>query len=48
MNTPEWLDELALLATRYGYGLGPDLAALTMVEAWGLYRLLRALAEGGG
>lgn len=48
MNRPAWLDELALLATRYGHGIGPDLAALTMLEAWGLYRFLRALAEGGG
>jgi hypothetical protein len=42
------LDELELLVLRYGNAIGPDLAALTMAELWGLYLFLRALAEKGG
>jgi hypothetical protein len=47
MSRTAWLDELAMLAARYGYGVGPDLGALTLVEAWGLYLLLARIAGGG-
>lgn len=47
MNAPEWLEDLQLLAARCaGLGIGPDLAALTLAEAWALYRFL-ARAAGG-
>lgn len=40
-----WPDHLALLAARFSHlGFGPDLAALTVAEAWGLYGLLKRLA----
>ena len=40
-----WLDELQSLAVRFsGYGIGPDLAGLTLAEAWALYRFLSRLA----
>ncbi len=48
MSRPAWLDELELLAIRYGNAIGPDLAALTTAELWGVYLFLRALAEQGG
>lgn len=48
MNRPAWLDELELLVIRYGNAIGPDLAALTMAELWGVYLFLRALTERGG
>lgn len=37
----DWLEELQLLAARYShFGFGPDLAALTVTELYGLYRWL--------
>lgn len=48
MNTPAWLEDLQALAARFGaYGIGPDLAALTLAQAWGLYRFLCRVAGGG-
>lgn len=48
MNGREWLEDLRLLAARFaGLGIGPDLAALTLAEAWGLYRFLARMAGGG-
>lgn len=48
MNGHAWLEDLQALAARFvGLGIGPDLAALTMAEAWGLYRYLTRLAGGG-
>ena len=47
MNDPAWLDELQALAARFaGLGIGPDLAALTVAEAWGLYLFLARMAGG--
>lgn len=47
MNGPAWLEDLQALAARCaGLGIGPDLAALTLAEAWGLYRFLARM--GGG
>lgn len=47
MNGPAWLEDLQALAARFaGLGIGPDLAALTLAEAWLLYRLLVRLAGG--
>lgn len=43
-----WLDDLHALAARFsGWGIGPDLASLTLAQAWGLYCLLRRLAGEG-
>ena len=40
--------QLGALACRYaGLGIGPDLAALTLAGAWGLFVFLRRLAGGG-
>ena len=42
-----WLDDLQSLAVRFsGYGIGPDLAGLTLAQAWGLFLFLRRLADG--
>ena len=40
-----WLADLQAMAARFsGLGIGPDLAALTLAEAWGLYRFLADVA----
>lgn len=42
-----WLNELQWLAVRFtGYGITPDLAALTLCEAWGLFMFLRRVTAG--
>ena len=47
MNAPAWLEDLQALAARFaGLGIGPDLAALTLAEAWALYRFLARMAGG--
>ena len=50
MSRPaSWLVELQALAERFsGYGIGPDIAGLTLAEAWGLFVFLRRIAQGGG
>ena len=48
MNAPAWLEDLQALDARFGaQGIGPDLAALTLAEAWGLYRFFSRMAGGG-
>ncbi len=40
-----WPEHLTMLAARFSHlGFGPDLAALTVAEAWGLYSYLTRLA----
>lgn len=47
MRPPAWLDRLQCLAARLpGLGIGPELAALSMAEAWGVYLFLSRLADG--
>jgi hypothetical protein len=47
MNTETWLDRLQCLSVRFArLGVSSDLAALSMIEAWGLYLHLTRLAEG--
>lgn len=47
MNTPRWEDELALLLEKVpGLGAEYDVASMTKCELWGLYCLLKRLAEG--
>ena len=48
MSNCAWLDRLQCLITRFAYlGIGTDIAALSLIEAWGLYRYLTRLADGG-
>lgn len=48
MSNDTWLDKLQCLITRLAYlGIGSDIAALSIVEAWGLYCFLTRLADGG-
>ena len=43
-----WIDDLQVLAARFsGCGIGPDIACLTLVDAWGLYVFLLRIAHGG-
>ena len=47
MRPPAWLERLQWLAERLpGYGMGADLAALSIADAWGLFRYLSRLADG--
>lgn len=40
-GTAAWRQELDDLATKYSYlGISPDLASLSLLEAWGLYQWL--------
>lgn len=46
MNTETWLDRLQMLSDRFSYlGISSDLAALSKMEAWGLYLYLSRLAD---
>jgi hypothetical protein len=46
MNEPARVADLQALARRFsGLGIGPDLSALTLAEAWGVFVFLRRLAE---
>jgi hypothetical protein len=47
MNNLDWLDRLQCLTVRFSHlGIGGDIAALSIVEAWGLYLFLSRLADG--
>ena len=47
MNNLDWLGRLEMLCNRFSHlGIGADLAALSMIEAWGLYLFLSRLADG--
>lgn len=47
MNKPDWLKCLHTLAARFSQlGIGGDIAALSIIEAWGLYLFLSSLADG--
>ena len=46
MNSETW-EHLQMLCNRFSYlGLGADLAALSITEAWGLYLFLSRLGDG--
>jgi hypothetical protein len=49
VNGPaSWLYELQALVVRFsGYCIVPDLAELTLSQAWGLHLFLRRLAAEG-
>lgn len=43
----DWLMCLQTLCERFSHlGIGADLAALSLIELWGLYRYLSRLVEG--
>jgi len=47
MNNLDWLERLQTLCNRFSYlGIGADIAALSIVELWGLYCFLSRLADG--
>ncbi len=47
MNNLDWLERLQCLSVRFSHlGIGADLAALSVIEAWGLYCFLSRLADG--
>ncbi len=46
MNNEHWLERLQMLCARFSHlGISPDLAALSMIELWGLYLFLSRLAD---
>ena len=47
MNDETWLERLQMLCERFSHlGIGADLASLSLIELWGLYRYLSRLADG--
>jgi hypothetical protein len=47
MNNLDWLERLQTLAARFSHlGIGGDIAALSIIELWGLYLFLSRLADG--
>jgi hypothetical protein len=48
MASDDWLESFYALAYRVQWlGVAPDLASLSICEAWGVYLFLRRLSEGG-
>ena len=46
MNS-DWLERLKALCERFSYlGIDADLAALSLIELWGLYCYLSRLVDG--
>ena len=44
MNGTDWQDELNCLLWRFsGMGIGVDIAAMSLIELWGVYCLLKRL-----
>ena len=47
MHNLDWMNRLQTLCERFSYlGMGADLAALSIIELWGLYLFLSRLADG--
>jgi hypothetical protein len=47
MYNETWLDRLQILSARFSYlGIGADIATLSIIEPWGVYRFLSRLADG--
>jgi hypothetical protein len=45
MNAPTWLEKLEWLVVRFSHlGVTADMASMTMIELWALYRFLSGLA----
>lgn len=46
MNNLIWLTDLSLLLVRFSHmGIGADVASMSLLELWGVYRYLQRLAE---
>lgn len=46
MNNLEWQERLQMLCNRFAHlGVGADLAALSIIEAWALYLFLSRLGD---
>ena len=47
MNNEAWLERLQELCNRFAcLGISPDLAALSLIELWGLYLFLSRMGNG--
>ena len=47
MNNEAWLERLQVLCNRFAcLGISPDLAALSLIELWGLYLFLSRMGNG--
>lgn len=47
MNNLDWMNRLQALCNRFAHlGIGADLAAMSVIELWGLYRFLLRLNGG--
>ena len=47
MNDENWLERLQTLLVRFSaLGISGDMAGLSLIELWGLYRFLSRLADG--
>ena len=47
VNDENWLERLQTLFVRFSHlGLTDDMAGLSLIELWGLYRFLSRLADG--
>jgi hypothetical protein len=46
MNSETWIERLQTLSARFSHlGIGADIAALSTIELWGVYRFLSRLAD---
>lgn len=41
-----WLDEVKMLADRFGCGVSADMATMSRAQLWALYGFLKAKARG--
>lgn len=49
MNSETWIERLQTLCNRFAHlGIGADIAALSIIELWGLYQFLSRLADSHG
>lgn len=47
MKPDDWLERLESLTVRFSHlGIGADLTALSLIDAWGVYLFLSRLADG--
>lgn len=47
MSSETWIERLQTLCNRFSHlGVSADLAALSIIELWGLYLFLTRLADG--
>lgn len=49
MNNLDWMERLQSLSVRFSHlGIGADIAALSIIELWGVYQFLSRLADSHG